>query len=286
MATKLCFDGGTINVSDTSRVENIFDRLVYHKGGWVLLMLRHVMGDSAFFKSLKTYMTGPLRYTSVRTADFKAVCEQVSGLNLDTFFLQWLNVPFYPRYTYDWSIDRKTQTAAGKVAVLVHIEQIQDQTIYDMPIDLTFSFNGRPDTTLTVHNNQRTQSYKLLLNSPPIGVVFDRDAWILKEVQQNANGVFHPDVTIDTPFPNPVSENTTIYVSSWDLQEVALIIYDINGRLVRRLSPLNIFNGHDYIFQWDRRNAFGRRVAAGIYFIRALRGALLSTSTRRVIVLN
>ncbi len=286
MATKLFFDDGTITVNDTSNVSNIFARIVYHKGGWVLHMLRHVMGDSVFFKALKTYMTGPLRYSSVRTADFKHVCEQASGLNLDNFFIQWLNIPFYPRYAYDWSIDKEAPATAGKVAVFVHIEQKQDQTIYDMPIDLTFSFSGRPDTTLTVHNDQKTQSYKLMLNGRPTRVVFDKDAWILKEVQQNVNGVYHPDVTIEAPFPNPVSESATIYVSSWDLQEVTLVIYDINGRLVRRLSPLSIFNGHDYIFQWDRKNAFGRRVAAGIYFIRAARGALLSTTTRRVIVLN
>ena len=286
MTTKLFFDDGTITVNDTSRVGNIFARIVYHKGGWVLHMLRHVLGDSLFFKALKTYMTGPLRYSSVSTVDFKNVCEQVSGKSLDTFFEQWLNRPFYPQYSYSWLIDKSRAAPPGKVAVVITIGQNQTQGVYEMPIDIRFSFPDRSDTTVVVQNNQKSESYTILLNARPDKVIFDPDNWILKEVQQSASGIYHEDVTIEAPFPNPVSAQTNIYVSSWDLQEVTLTIFDISGRLIRRLKPVSIGNGHDYLFQWDRKNSSGSRVAAGIYFIRAARGALLSRTARRVIVLN
>jgi len=286
MATKLYFDGGTITVADTSRISNIFARIVYNKAGWVLHMLRHVMGDDAFFSALKAYMTGPLRYTSVRTADFKNVCEDVSGKNLDAFFEQWLNRPFYPQYTYNWFIDKSVSTPPGKVAVTVNIEQNQTQGVYEMPIDIGFSFPDWNDTSVVLQNNQKSQSFTVLLNARPDKVIFDPDSWILKEVQQSASGTYHDDVTIETPFPNPVFNRTNIYVSSWDLQDVTLTIFDISGRLIRRLEAVRIASGHNYLFQWDRKNNNGVRVAAGIYFIRAARGAVLSQTTRRIIVLN
>ncbi len=47
--------GKTIYVEDPF-TENVFDIIVYHKGAWVLHMLRHVMGDTLFFEATKSYL--------------------------------------------------------------------------------------------------------------------------------------------------------------------------------------------------------------------------------------
>ena len=43
--------------------------------------------------------------------------------------------------------------------------------------------------------------------------------------------------------------------------DVQISIYDINGSLVRQLDL-----GHQQAGYWDGRNAFGERIASGIYF--------------------
>ncbi|RLD15733.1 hypothetical protein DRI50_03575, partial [candidate division KSB1 bacterium] len=64
-------DDGTIIVADTTRFSEIFSRIVYYKGAWLLHMLRHVIGNDAFFTSLRTYLNDPhWTYGSVRTENF------------------------------------------------------------------------------------------------------------------------------------------------------------------------------------------------------------------------
>ena len=60
---------GTLYVQDTSTVATLFayDR-VYAKGAWVLQMLRHVLGDSTFFRTMRAYADDPrFRFKSATT---------------------------------------------------------------------------------------------------------------------------------------------------------------------------------------------------------------------------
>ena len=68
---------------------NLFGETVYDKGAWVLHMLRFEIGDSSFFKSLHKYYD-LYKYSNASVEDFKAVCENVSGMSLDKFFDQWV----------------------------------------------------------------------------------------------------------------------------------------------------------------------------------------------------
>ena len=48
-------------------------------------------------------------------------------------------------------------------------------------------------------------------------------------------------------------------------------LYDVSGRLVRRLGQREI-SGEEAVFQWSGDDSGGRRVAAGIYLLRAQLG--------------
>ena len=67
----------------------------YPKGGWVLHMLRGLLGDEAFFAGIRTYYARHL-HGAVLTHDFQAVMEDVSHRDLDWFFTQCLYRPGYP----------------------------------------------------------------------------------------------------------------------------------------------------------------------------------------------
>jgi aminopeptidase N len=73
----------------TPRVEELFGRSVYYRGGWVLHALRSQVGDEAFFEILHEYYA---RYAgkSASTEDFIAVAEEVSGQDLKSLFDDWL----------------------------------------------------------------------------------------------------------------------------------------------------------------------------------------------------
>jgi len=59
-----------------------------------------VVGDNDFFQILKTYYNAPQhKYRSATTEEFRTVCEQVSGMNLERFFYQWIHEEYYPVYS-------------------------------------------------------------------------------------------------------------------------------------------------------------------------------------------
>ena len=67
----------------------LFDGTVYYRGAMTLQALREKIGDTVFFELLRDWATQN-RYGNVTTAEFIALAEQKSGLNLDHFFDVWL----------------------------------------------------------------------------------------------------------------------------------------------------------------------------------------------------
>jgi aminopeptidase N len=69
-----------------------FDENAYGKGGWVLYMLRHQLGDDAFYRSMKHYLEAN-RGKNVVTADLVKAIEETTHTNVDQFFGQWIYAP-------------------------------------------------------------------------------------------------------------------------------------------------------------------------------------------------
>jgi hypothetical protein len=68
-------------------------------------------------------------------------------------------------------------------------------------------------------------------------------------------------------FPNPFRDQTVIRFDLADAGPVKLRIYDVDGRLVRRISDEAYLPGSHRLI-WDGRTGSGRRAAAGVYFLR------------------
>jgi aminopeptidase N len=74
---------------------SMFDPSVYERGATTLHVVRHTIGDDAFFELLQTWVD---RYggESAATADFEALAEEVSGEELTPLFDAWLRAPELP----------------------------------------------------------------------------------------------------------------------------------------------------------------------------------------------
>jgi hypothetical protein len=72
---------------------------------------------------------------------------------------------------------------------------------------------------------------------------------------------------LDPCRPNPVRDETSICYRLAEPGLVSLRVYDVTGRLVATLA-----DGHrgagEYRVLWQGRNASGKQVAAGVYFVR------------------
>jgi aminopeptidase N len=63
--------------------------IVYHKGAYVLHLLRERLGEQHFWEGLRAY-TRAYMGKSVTTADFQAAMERSSGVDLSDFFKRWV----------------------------------------------------------------------------------------------------------------------------------------------------------------------------------------------------
>lgn len=125
------------------------------------------------------YNDSCLRYSTATTEDFQAVCEAVSGMNLQKFFHQWIYEEYFTQYAYDWNWIQN----GSAYDIQLEIQQLQDNHIFWMPIDVTIT-TAEGETTFVVWGSLQTQIFQLSVPSEPIVLKLDKYEWILRTVQE------------------------------------------------------------------------------------------------------
>lgn len=257
---------GTLYLQDTTDVREMFsNNRVYSKGATVLHMLRHVLGDTTFFRALRSYVADPaLRYGPVRTADFRSVCERVSGRDLGFFFDAWVFGENYPRYGITWA----TTTASGGTTATVRLTQETRTTnpaFFVMPVDLRLA-GGTRDTTVTVLHTFSGQEFTFVLPFSPDTVQVDPGGWILKDLLP-ASGPLPDRYSLSQNYPNPFNAGTAVQFGVPTRSEIRVEVFDLLGRPVALLADGRYDPGRHAV-TWDGRDRSGGRLASGVYCCR------------------
>jgi tetratricopeptide (TPR) repeat protein len=131
----------TVPIMQSSRLEDFSPELwalTAGKGATVVGMLRYVIGDENFFKTLKAY-SQQYAWKSPTTDDFRKVVETVSGQDLGYFFIQWIESSGAPEFKLEYTIFRTSKgfRVMGKIA--------QDLDTFRMPVDLKIETEGNPE---------------------------------------------------------------------------------------------------------------------------------------------
>jgi aminopeptidase N len=146
----------------------------YQKGGWVLHMLRSQLGDSVFWKSIRTYYA---RYAgkNASTEDLRGIFEEVSGVNLSVFFKQWLYTPGQPQLEIVHSYD------AVKKVLTVTITQ-QQEALFQFPLELQIR-GGQEDGLITKSTpiKDKQTSFAIPMTEKPLKLVPDPNVKLLFE---------------------------------------------------------------------------------------------------------
>jgi tetratricopeptide (TPR) repeat protein len=108
------------------------------KGAEVANMLREVLGDENFYKSLKAFLKG-FYWQSVDTADLRKTAEQISQQDLKWFFIEWIESSGAPEFKLEYTVFRtqKGFRVVGKIN--------QDLDTFRMPVDLRIETEGNPE---------------------------------------------------------------------------------------------------------------------------------------------
>ena len=72
-------------------------------------------------------------------------------------------------------------------------------------------------------------------------------------------------------FPNPFNPDTWIPFDISDLADITILIYSLDGHIVRRIElgsrPAGHYRTRDQAAYWTGRNSNGDIVASGMYFV-------------------
>jgi len=256
------FGDGTIYIENLNGSESFFSKgLRYDKASWVLHMLRNVVGDNMFFEIVQTfYQSEKFKYGSVTTEQFIEHCNEISSINLDKFFHQWIFEEYYPDYSYYWTT---TEVDSGYIVNLTLNQEQTNTGMFWMPIDIRVS-TLHEDYDFVIWDSVKTQTFELFVEQNPKIIDIDPDNWILKKVkladtsiakekQANAFRLFQN-------YPNPFNPETNIAFNLPIRAEIRLNVYDILGHPVKELANGILESGfHRIIFD-------GSGLPTGIYF--------------------
>ncbi|MDH3733496.1 MAG: M1 family metallopeptidase [Gemmatimonadota bacterium] len=143
----------------------------YQKGSWVLHMLRGVVGEDAFWAGVQSYY-GEFQDRNATTADFRRHMEEASGIDLETFFLQWLYSGGMLRLEGGWRYDAVSGT------IDIDIDQAQDEYVFRMPVQVAIEVDGeRRIETLQIDGV--ADRFTVSVPGEPEAVTLDPDTWIL-----------------------------------------------------------------------------------------------------------
>lgn len=92
-----------------------------------------------------------------------------------------------------------------------------------------------------------------------------------------------PTFALSQNYPNPVKSGTYFPVDMNIGGDVTINVYDVNGKLVRKLSVLNLSSGKNEIW-WDCLDENGLKVSTGSYFYEVSHREF--TLTRRMVVVK
>lgn len=160
-----------------NRPEDNFDSHTYPKGAAVLHMLRFVMGDKPFFRTLKHFLHKH-EFQAVDTHDFMTAIKDVTGQNLDWFFEQFIFKPGHPFFKISYTWDEQSQKI--KLKVVQTQDTSQGIPIYTIPVIIGIT---TPEKKISekVWIKHKEQAFEFPVDKKPLLVRFDEGNYLLKE---------------------------------------------------------------------------------------------------------
>lgn len=236
--------GGSVIVDDTTNISRIFSgRLSYNKGAWVLHMLRWKLGDSLFFRSVRSYLQDPsLKFRYARTADLLGHLERTSGQDLDAFAADWLYGQGYPSYQLSW-------THIGNGLIRTQLSQTTSHSsvaFFEMPVPIRFK-NATKDTIIVIQHQNQAQESVFRIGFAPDSAMIDPQLKLISA----RNTVTRTEPPPADPnsvkiFPNPIGNQFSIYLQNFQQGPLSIILYNNLGQLLWSEQRSN-YSGSDIL---------------------------------------
>ena len=159
---------------------DLFDRHLYHKGAWVLHMLRSALGTESFKTGVRMWLRR-FAHSQAETHDFRRAFEDATGTNLGRFFDTWIEKTGYPTLVYTLQSPPKSPPI-----VRIEVKSGPPGAIYETVV---LARSGDKEVRIPVRIEDSPTSVVLSgLTAVPELVVVDPDYTLLGEVTPDLHG--------------------------------------------------------------------------------------------------
>lgn len=202
---------GSVYVTNPADFNAIFNsRLSYAKGGYVLRMIKWILGDDVFYQALKDYHNRPnLAYGYAKTGDFNASLLQSTGKDFTEFFKDWIYGQGYPTYNIRWN------TSANNI--VFNVAQTQSHSsvsFFEMPLPIKVTGTGGQTAYFVLNNTANNQNFSFPVSFPVASVQFnyeyqilEKNSQVLKDISLAVNESLKSELKI---YPNPVKSDLNV----------------------------------------------------------------------------
>lgn len=226
--------GGSVYVADSNlgSVGSIFDgRLTYAKGGYVVRMIKWILGETVFYQALKEYHARPnLAYNYVKTTDLNASLLQSTGKDFTGFFADWIYGQGYPTYDIRWKQTGNTVTFKA-----AQTQSHSSVSFFDMPLPIKINGTGGQVAYFALNNTTNNQYFTETVAFPVASVEFNYEFQIIEKNSTVTldNTLNTSDITLDqfSIYPNPAKDQ--LFISGLK-KPTDFTIYTADGRLVKQ----------------------------------------------------
>ena len=241
--------GGSVYVPDSglSNINRVFDgRLTYAKGGYVLRMIKWILGDDQFYSAIKAYQNNPaFAYNYVKTNDFRNFLSSYTGRDFTDFFNDWIYGEGYPSYQIRWTQNPTTKKMTFRVG---QTRSSSTVSFFEMPLPIRVSGSGGETAYFVLNHTSNNQYFTQDVGFTVTNVTFNYENQIINRgstvIRDNTLAVSDISKKELNVYPNPAKsfikiaglEKTTDYE-----------IFSIDGKLIKngtidRDSEISISN--------------------------------------------
>ena len=163
---------------------HLFDAHLYEKGGRVLHMLRHELGEPAFWRALRHYARKHAR-GSVETRDLARAIEDATGRSVEAFLDRWIARPGHPDFAAEWRWDEERKV--GTLSIAQKQPVAPETPLFELGATVRFEIDGRTQD-VRVAIREAAHAFELPLPVRPTQVIFDPGDVILKSIKFTKGG--------------------------------------------------------------------------------------------------
>lgn len=196
-------NGGTVYVPESGLESfRIFDsRLSYDKGSYLLVMLKWMVGEDAFYQAIRNY-SNQYAYNYATGMDFKSSFEASTGKDFTEFFNDWYFGEGYPIYNIKWK-QNPDQSISFKVSQTRSTASAP--AFFEMLLPIKVTGTSGQTAELVLNNTTNDQFFTLPLSFDVASISFNYENQILTK--------------------NPTITNDTTFLTTSDYKEIPLKMY-------------------------------------------------------------